>query len=152
MVGSGTNAPLYTASFSVARPKAQEDLENHEGRLAEALELDRNARVLEFRDPCFSPPKPPTIGRTKGSELDSRTVWDGAGWVMGGADLSKSLSIHFRLILCSLGRENLYFGLNRKQKRQSPKKFELFQWLHSSQLLSRALLCSGISTDIKQSS
>ena len=135
MVGSGTNAPLYTASFSAARPKAQEDLQNHEGRLAEALKLDRNARVLEFRDPS----KLPTIGRTKGSELDSRTVWDGAGWVMGGADLSKSLSIHFRLILCSLGRENLYFGLNRKQKRQSPKKFELFQWLHSSQLLGHAL-------------
>lgn len=135
MVGSGTNAPLYTASFSAARPKAQEDLQNHEGRLAEALKLDRNARVLEFRDPS----KLPTIGRTKGSELDSRTVWDGAGWVMGGADLSKSLSIHFRLILCSLGRENLYFGLNRKQKRQSPKKSELFQWLHSSQLLGHAL-------------
>jgi hypothetical protein len=148
LVGSGTNAPLYTASFSAARPKAQEDLQNHEDRLAEALELDRNARVLEFRDPSSSPSKPPTIGRTKGSELDSRTVWDGTEWVMGGADLSKSLSIHFQLILCSLSRVNLYFGLNRKQKRQSPKKSELFQWLHSSQLLSHALLCSGISIDI----
>jgi hypothetical protein len=113
LVGSGTNAPLYTASFLAARPKAQEDLQNHEGRLAEALELDRNARVLEFRDPSLSP-SPPTIGRTKGSELDSRTVWDGTEWVMGGADLSKSLSIHFRLILCSLDRVNFYFGLNRK--------------------------------------
>jgi meiosis-specific APC/C activator protein AMA1 len=90
LVGSGTNAPLYTASFSNARPKAQEDLENHEGRLAEALELDRNARVLEFRDPSFSTPKPPTIGRTKGSELDSRAAWDGTEWVIDGADLSKS--------------------------------------------------------------
>ena len=109
MVGSGTNAPLYTASFSVARPKAQEDLENHEGRLAEALELDRNARVLEFRDPCFSPPKPPTIGRTKCSELDSRTVWDGTEWVMDGADLSKSQSIHFRLILYNLDHVKFVF-------------------------------------------
>ncbi|KAI9049684.1 hypothetical protein LZ554_005840 [Drepanopeziza brunnea f. sp. 'monogermtubi'] len=54
LLGSGTNAPLYTTSFT-AKPKAQEDKERHESRLAEALELDRVGRILEFRDPSTSP-------------------------------------------------------------------------------------------------
>jgi hypothetical protein len=95
LVGSGTNAPLYTTSFSAARPKAQEDLEIHESRLAEALDLDRNARVLEFRDPSLSPLKLPTTGKKNGTELDSKTVWEGTGWIMSGVDHSKSQWFHF---------------------------------------------------------
>jgi meiosis-specific APC/C activator protein AMA1 len=85
---SGTNAPLYTTSFSVARPKAKEDLEKHEGRLAEALELDRVSRVLEFRDPLTTPLG--TLGITKSAKTaHSRTVWRGTEWVLGGPEYSK---------------------------------------------------------------
>ncbi len=88
LIGSGTNAPLYTTSFS-ARPKTQEDSELHENRLAEALDLDRTARVLEFRDRDVSPhPKTPENGRGKGSRPIPRTIWRGTEWLMVGSDRS----------------------------------------------------------------
>ncbi|KAF4627377.1 hypothetical protein G7Y89_g10780 [Cudoniella acicularis] len=83
-LGSGTNAPLYTTSFSAARPKAQEDLEKHEGRIAEALELDRVSRVFEFRERTSSPQRPSDRGR--GIVPESRTIWKGTEWVMDGPD------------------------------------------------------------------
>lgn len=88
-MGSGTNAPLYTTPFSVARQKTQEDMENHESRLAEALEIDRSTRVLEFRDPSMSPPQPVTSDRKKKSETEHKTVWNGTEWVMSSLDRSK---------------------------------------------------------------
>lgn len=84
LLGTGTNAPLYTTSFYKARPKAQEEMEKHEGRLAEALDLDRVTRVLEFRDLSISPQKP-TIA-AKDLKLDSKTVWKGTEWIMEGRD------------------------------------------------------------------
>lgn len=89
LLGTGTNAPLYTTSFSTARPKAQEELEKHEGRLAEALQLDRVTRVLEFREPSISPQKPTIL--TKENDLkETRTVWKGTEWIMGGRDWKTS--------------------------------------------------------------
>jgi hypothetical protein len=86
LLGTGTNAPLYTTSFSTTRPKAQEELEKHEGRLAEALELDRVTRVLEFRDPSISPQPPTVSSKDKDNKLDSKTIWKGTEWIMGGSD------------------------------------------------------------------
>ncbi len=81
LIGSGTNAPLYTTSFS-AGPKT--DIEDrHEGRLAEALEIDRASRVLEFREP--SALKSATI--SKGNELQ-KTLWSGTQWILGGPNKS----------------------------------------------------------------
>jgi meiosis-specific APC/C activator protein AMA1 len=81
LLGSGTNARLYTTSFSASKPRAQEDMAKHEGRLAEALELDRSARVFEFRD-----------YRPTSSEADTKTVWKGTEWVMSGPDQSELFS------------------------------------------------------------
>ena len=78
LITSGTNAPLYTSPFSTARPKAKEDAENHENRLAKALELDRVGRVFEFRG-LDSTPSPRPLAVRKG-ELQPRTVWAGTEW------------------------------------------------------------------------
>lgn len=90
LIGSGTNAPLYTTSFT-AKPKAQEDKERHENRLAEALELDRVGRVFEFRDPATSPLR--LFGEDSGtpSGKDLKTSWLGTEWVLGGPDRSMYL-------------------------------------------------------------
>lgn len=94
LIGSGTNAPLYTTSFS-ARPRTQEDTELHESRLAEALDLDRTARVLEFRDPETSPTRinTPVDARGRSSRPIPRTIWKGTEWLMGGPD--RSMYHHF---------------------------------------------------------
>lgn len=83
---SGTNTPLYTTPFSIARPKAHEEMEKHEGRLAEALELDRATRVLEFRGRSISRQKQAITTKNKDKKLDSKTIWQGTEWIMGGPD------------------------------------------------------------------
>ncbi|PQE17395.1 meiosis-specific apc c activator ama1 protein [Rutstroemia sp. NJR-2017a BVV2] len=86
LMGSGTNAPLYTTSFSASRPKAQDDSEKHEDRLAQALEIDRIQRVFEFRHPAVSPPASPTNGKGKKQKLHPKTQWNGTEWVLGGPE------------------------------------------------------------------
>ena len=88
LLGSGTNAPLYTTSFSAALPKAQADMETHEGRLAEALDLDRVSRVLEFRERDVSPQRPAKSANGTGAEL--KTVWRGTEWIVSEQNQSKS--------------------------------------------------------------
>jgi meiosis-specific APC/C activator protein AMA1 len=90
LLSSGTNAPLYTTSFSAARPRAQEESENHENRLALALELDRVSRVLEFRDFSTSPQKHLTL-KERQTEFESKTVWTGTEWMMRNSDHSMRL-------------------------------------------------------------
>lgn len=94
LVGSGTNAPLYTTSFT-AKPKAQEDKERHESRLAEALELDRVGRVFEFRDPSTSPLKLSAEESQTPSGKDFKTSWLGTEWVLGGPDRSMCPPLRF---------------------------------------------------------
>jgi meiosis-specific APC/C activator protein AMA1 len=89
LLGTGTNAPLYTTPFSTARPKAEEELEEHEGRLAEALQLDRVTRVLEFRERSTSPQKSPKIIKENALK-ETKTIWKGTEWVMGGRDPKSS--------------------------------------------------------------
>lgn len=88
LLSSGTNAPLYTTPFSNARPKAQEEMEKHEGRLAEALEIDRSTRVLEFRDPTISPSRVGEHERNNSFEQERKTLWNGTEWVITTPDQS----------------------------------------------------------------
>jgi meiosis-specific APC/C activator protein AMA1 len=78
LLGSGTNAPLYTTTFTI-RPKAEESMDRHESRLAAALDIDRVSRVLECRE--LSPLKAATVGRHY--EV-AKTIWGGTQWIMGG--------------------------------------------------------------------
>ncbi|KAI1496520.1 WD40-repeat-containing domain protein [Biscogniauxia marginata] len=77
LVSSGTNARLYTTSFSNSRPKSEEEQEKHEGRLALALKIDRVQRVLDF-DGFSTFPR----CRSKGRPLlkTSKTTWTGTEW------------------------------------------------------------------------
>ncbi|APA12316.1 hypothetical protein sscle_09g070860 [Sclerotinia sclerotiorum 1980 UF-70] len=86
LLGSGTNAPLYTTSFSASRPKAQEDFEKHEDRLAQALDIDRIQRVFEFRDSLTTPPATPLDSRSKKHNFETKTAWNGTEWVLGGPE------------------------------------------------------------------
>ncbi len=94
MLASGTNAPLYTTSFS-SRPKSQEqERERHENRLAEALEIDRISRVLEFRDQSASPLKS-VAGTKQFKSQSSKTTWDGTEWAAEDPDRSKMISSEY---------------------------------------------------------
>jgi hypothetical protein len=91
-----------------ACPNAKEDLEKHGDRLAEALELDRASRVLEFRDPSMTALKQVAPAGLKGAELEAKTVWKGTEWVLGGPEQSKSA---FRSLLVYLKALTLYRNL-----------------------------------------
>ncbi|KAI1734563.1 WD40-repeat-containing domain protein [Xylaria scruposa] len=77
LLSSGTNARLYTTSFSNLRPKSEEDQEKHEDRLALALSLDRAQRVLNFNG--FST-FPRCKRETRPPLLSARTTWTGTEW------------------------------------------------------------------------
>lgn len=89
LLGSGTNAPLYTTSFISAKPRAKEDLELHESRIAQALDMDRVGRILEFRDtPPLPRPSPPSRDQSQNMKPELKTAWEGTEWVLGGPDRS----------------------------------------------------------------
>ena len=90
LLGHGTNAPLYTTSFTAARPKAREDTERHQGRLAEALELDRAQRVLEFRE--NAPSQKHLTAKHMDIDPGAKTAWKCGEWIMGGPAISIALS------------------------------------------------------------
>lgn len=100
LLASGTNAPLYTTSFLEACPNESEELETHEDRLAEALELDRTTRILEFRNPSTPSLRQVAPRALKGAEMEEKTTWKGAEWVLGGSAHSKLTKLFYFLELC----------------------------------------------------
>lgn len=86
MLGSGTNAPLYNTSFCAAKPKEQQEMEILENRLAQALDLDRVSRVLEFRE--SQRPSPPSRTQSQ-TAAEQKTAWIGSEWVLGGPEHSR---------------------------------------------------------------
>ncbi|KAL8827628.1 MAG: hypothetical protein Q9170_006940 [Blastenia crenularia] len=50
LIGSGTNAPLYTAKF-LEKANPENDMNTYEARLAIALDIDRTQRILNFSHP-----------------------------------------------------------------------------------------------------
>ncbi|TRX91093.1 hypothetical protein FHL15_008075 [Xylaria flabelliformis] len=88
LLSSGTNARLYTTSFSNLRPKSEEDQEKHEDRLALALNLDRAQRVLNFNGfltfpRCKRKARPPF--------LSTKTTWTGTEWANDTRSVPKVL-------------------------------------------------------------
>lgn len=76
MLGSGTNAPLYTSSF-LNRADPEAELEAYERRLALALDVDQTDRVL-YHSPT------PSIFHGEhqfGSSSRSKHSWRDAAWV-----------------------------------------------------------------------
>lgn len=88
---SGTNARIFPARFATNRAPSSDEMEQHEGRLASALDIDRVVRVLDFGDaPRLnnnSPVTPLSGGRGRSATLPShgRTLWDGSTWTNNSA-------------------------------------------------------------------
>ncbi|KAK8040024.1 hypothetical protein PG993_008435, partial [Apiospora rasikravindrae] len=80
LLESGTNAPLYRAPFASGRPRSSEDNERHEGRLAQALDINRAQRVLAYDN--FST-FPRCKRKVSGQHFIPRvtTTWTGTEWV-----------------------------------------------------------------------
>ncbi|KAI1406783.1 WD40 repeat-like protein [Hypoxylon sp. FL1857] len=76
-VSSGTNARLYTTSFTNTRPKSEEDQDKHEGRLALALKIDRVQRILDF-DGYSTFPR--CKHKVRSSLQEAKTIWTGSQW------------------------------------------------------------------------
>ncbi|KAL8768162.1 MAG: hypothetical protein Q9209_005553 [Squamulea sp. 1 TL-2023] len=81
-VGSGTNAPLYTAKF-LEKAHSEDDLDTYEHRLAVALDIDRNRKVLDFTRPQKQGRTVSGAKRKRGDDV-SRTQWKYGEWTRVG--------------------------------------------------------------------
>ena len=79
LLGSGTNAPMYTSTFFEKETQHQ-SLERFEGRVAAALDIDQSSRVFEI-------PQPPDRGRSRTLSRTGRrcvqpptTIWQDGQW------------------------------------------------------------------------
>ncbi|ETS80921.1 hypothetical protein PFICI_08450 [Pestalotiopsis fici W106-1] len=82
-LGSGTTAPLYTMPFTKMRPKSEEHQEKHEGRLAQALQIDPVQRILGS-DIFSTFPRCRSNRKAQASLDTSRTNWTGTEWLNDG--------------------------------------------------------------------
>ncbi|KAL8961895.1 MAG: hypothetical protein Q9193_001622 [Seirophora villosa] len=87
LIGSGTNAPLYTAKF-LEKGGSEEDRETFEDRLAAALDIDRTRRTLNFTRPQARQRRASGTKR-KREDFPSRTQWKYGGWTREG-DISSA--------------------------------------------------------------
>lgn len=87
-ISSGTNAPLYSSSFSNAATNPEDEYERHEERLALALDLDRAQRILQLAHPGFSSGFA-CRQRDQYVQSDARTTWGGSEWISEAQNPSK---------------------------------------------------------------
>jgi len=92
LLGSGTNAPLYTSNF-FQRTDPLSELDLHEKRLALALDIDQASRILEMPLLPSSPCSPPvslanSLSRAPLPEVQSAIVWRDSEWVKDGSTIS----------------------------------------------------------------
>jgi hypothetical protein len=78
-LGSGTNAPLYTMPFNSSRPRSEEYQEKHEGRLAQALDIDCLQRVLDY-DGFSTYPRCRNKNKFRPALNTAKTTWTGTEW------------------------------------------------------------------------
>lgn len=92
-IGSGTNAPLYTAKF-LDKDHSEEDLDTYAHRLAIALDINRNKKVLDFSRPQKRERTVSGAKRKRDEEV-SRTQWKYGEWTRPG-DISRKFVIPLR--------------------------------------------------------
>ncbi|KAL8947195.1 MAG: hypothetical protein Q9222_006494 [Ikaeria aurantiellina] len=87
LIGSGTNAPLYTAKF-LDKDDSNDDQDTYENRLAMALDIDRTRRTLDF---SRSRGRAGSIGMVRRRRTDTvlRSQWKYSQWTRDG-DISPS--------------------------------------------------------------
>lgn len=85
MLGSGTNAPLYTSMF-LSRSDPEAELEAYERRLALAFDVNRADRVLEhFPTPYGSPNTATSSSAASNAGGPTKHVWRDNAWTKDGA-------------------------------------------------------------------
>jgi len=92
LLGSGTNAPLYTPNF-FQRADPTSELDVHEKRLALALDINQASRILEvsvWSGLTSSPFDSPASSSLKGPlpEVRGATIWRDSEWVKDGSTTS----------------------------------------------------------------
>jgi hypothetical protein len=85
MLGSGTNAPLYTSTF-LNRADPEAELEAYERRIALALDVDQTERILQH-SPTHSTSYKTSIGD---SEAHMKHTWRDSAWIKDGVTLRLS--------------------------------------------------------------
>jgi hypothetical protein len=94
MLGSGTNAPLYTSSF-LNRADPEAELEAYERRLALALDVDQTNRILQH-----SPVPPVQKANHGGALLHVKHTWRDGAWVKDGVISRLFLSAQVNTTSC----------------------------------------------------
>lgn len=87
VLGSGTNAPMYTSRF-FERNTPDQDRGRLKGRLAVALDIDQASRVLNHSqspDRSRGTKVSPGNSSSKSKQREPRTVWRDGQWVREGA-------------------------------------------------------------------
>lgn len=87
LLGSGTNAPMYTSRFFEGNTPDQ-DRGRLEGRLAAALDIDQASRVLNYsQSPDRSRGTKLVVGGSpsRSKQVEQRTSWKDGQWVRGGS-------------------------------------------------------------------
>lgn len=75
----GTNARVFTASFSRRRVGSHHDIERYRGRIATALDIDCARKVLDFNQPTTIPQQPSGSRSPKGRG-NAKAAWAGYRW------------------------------------------------------------------------
>ncbi|KAF2748992.1 WD40 repeat-like protein, partial [Sporormia fimetaria CBS 119925] len=84
VLGSGTNAPLYTSMF-LSRADPEAELEAYEGRLALALQVDQSDRILGHTSPAPSNSTTSASGSSPPSSASpTHHVWKDNEWTKEG--------------------------------------------------------------------
>ena len=89
MLGSRTNAPLYTSMF-FSRSDPETEMETHERRLALAFNADQSSRVLGEASPLDSPASSGggELSRESMQNNSMKHVRKGTAWIREGSTMS----------------------------------------------------------------
>jgi hypothetical protein len=83
MLGSGTNAPLYTSMF-LSRFDPEAELEAYERRLALAFDVDQTDRILEHSTSPSNPLAGKSSIATSSPSIHTKHVWKDNAWTKDG--------------------------------------------------------------------
>ena len=79
LLGSGTNAPMFSSDF-FRKESADQSLERYESRLAAALKIDQASRILDFS----TTHEPEESNSGHNLRLSSLESWQNKAWLDGG--------------------------------------------------------------------
>ena len=85
-ITSGTNAPHYSADFLRRHSQSEEEI-THSRRLAVAMDIDQNARILELSSPASTPSSSPSH-----TDEHLRRVWRDGAWQKDARNVKRKVT------------------------------------------------------------